>query len=285
MENNNSLIPENAELSSFDNLKKVGDKPEETETSAVETEAPVEDIEEPVETGYVNKSGTEHDNVMLFTISQDDVTNHLQNRILCTKVHCDYQRWDGAKDNAYVCMRVAIPADAVSQKVSAKVNNPVVQQSLEEANAGMFLAQEVYDRLTPYMYPKNMSNVNLNSEIVNYLNRIGLTAERYNEYINNFVEPCLSQDEKTGIRYFAMVLQADEIIQDMINKNPYNEKKWGKFEIIKVTGGEPVLDNFGRPTSFTPITWKCSINLSDSPSNGIYDISMNEIFKNAMVVK
>lgn len=291
MENNNNQYPENSEEVNFNNLDPVvettaKEKEETVEEGATPTNTVVETNaeEKEYEPEYVNTSGIEPDDVELFTITQDSVTEHLQNRILGVPIHCDYQRWDGTKDNAYVLMRIAVPAAKVSEKASAKVsNNPYMQQSLENNAAGIYMAEKFLKKLEPFMYPKNMSSVNTRQDIVDYLTKIGLTAERYNQYINDFVDPRLSRDRETGIEYFVLVLQADEIIQHMINLNPRTGKKYGKFEIIKVAGGDCVTDNFGRPISYTPITWKCSIDMNSGMSsyNGSLGISMNEIFMNA----
>ena len=284
MENNNNQYPEGAEQVKFDSLKPVDAKEEETTTETTDVVDVVVD-DEPVEENpneYVNKSGATFENVKLFTITQDDVTRYFQQNIIGVPATCDYIRWDGARDNAYVLMRVAIPTKYAAQKASAKVNNPYMQASLESSHAGIFLAQEIYDNITPFMYPKNMNDVNLKPEVVDYLTRIGLTAERYNKYINDYVEPCHSVDPETGAEFFAFVLQADVIIQDMINVNPKNEKKYGNFEILKVTGGDAVTDNFGRVLSSTPISWKCSIDMDAVGGyNGNFNVSMNSIFANA----
>jgi hypothetical protein len=288
MENNNNQYPEGAEQVKFDSLQKVD--PEKEEATVAETtdeaneviDVDAKPVEEEDTNEYVNKSGATFENVKLFTITQDDVTRYFQQNILGIPASCDYIRGDGARDNAYVLMRVAIPTKYASQKATQKVNNPYMQSQLESSNAGTYLAQEVYDNVAPFMYPKNMNDVNLKPEVVDYLTRIGLTPERYNKYINDYVEPCLSRDPDTGAEIFAFVLQADVIIQDMINVNPKNEKKYGNFEILKVTGGDAITDNFGRVLSSTPISWKCSIDMEAVGGyNGNFNVSMNSIFANA----
>ena len=53
------------------------------------------------------------------------------------------------------------------------------------------------------MYPSNMADVNLKPEVVEYLTRIGLTAERYNKYILDYVDVeqfiCMEEGDYYGI--------------------------------------------------------------------------------------
>ena len=264
----NDLIPDGAE--SVDN-------------DAAES-APVEEVVED-DGEYVNLAGIDPDDVKLLTITQDDITRYLQN-LVGVPFHCDYTRWDGARDNAYVLMRVIVRADLVSTKMTAKIDNPIMAASIE-ANAGdSYMSEEVYNALSPFMYPKSMESVNLRPDFVDYLNRIGLTADRYNKYVKEFVEPRPSTDRKTGIRYFVLVLQADEIIKRMINVNPRNGKPYGEFEVIAVHGGDQITDGYGTVVESTPIVWKCTVSINkDSSYNGTLGISFNEMFANAIINK
>ena len=291
MENTNNLAPENAEQVNINDLKPIDAeevvdveekdiKPASNQAAQYgEPEANVEDdAEEPT---YVNTSGAEYENVMLFTITSDDVTRHFANKIINLPISADYQRWDGAKDNAYVLMRVAIPAKLASQKLDMSINNPYMQQQLAQNNNGTYMSQEVLDRISPYMYPSNLADVNLKPEVVEYLTRIGLTAERYNKYILDYVDPRPSRNPETGEEYFVLVLQADEIIQHMINVDPRTNEKYGKFEIVSVSGGEVILDTFGRPMSSTPISWKCALNVNKDLVKEGGHVPMTELFQNA----
>ena len=302
MENTNNLAPENAEPVNINNLVDVDEKdlkPVEENANANTSAnvnvnvnvnanpqptaegAPTSGESEPEEPFYVNTSGAEYENVMFFTITQDDVTRHFAQKIINLPITADYQRWDGAKDNAYVLMRVAIPVKLASQKLDVALNNPYMEQQLAQNNNGTYMSQDVLDRISPYMYPSNMADVNLKPEVVDYLTRIGLTAERYNKYILDYVDPRLARDPETGVEYFVLVLQADEIIQHMINVDPRTNEKYGKFEIVAVSGGESVLDTFGRPVSATPISWKCIVDVNKDAIKDAGHVPMTELFQNA----
>lgn len=206
--------------------------------------------------------------VNFYPITEADVTRHLQNRILGFNVLVDYARWDGTYGNAYVRMRVCLPAKEFSQSVTA--GNDFVSRQLKKDGSDSLFKQEVLDTLEPYRYPKNMQNLLQDPVRMKTLTEKGIDATRLNELIT-FSKPTFSRDA-TG-DYFCIYLRPESIIQNMLVSTDTGKNE-GLVKIVSVKGG---LDP--RNGVYEPIRWGVQEDLRASAVGANGSVTVDDIFK------
>ena len=274
MENTNNVY----EGKTFDDLVPV-------DTDVIEKEKNVEDDTPTQDTSddpavYVNKCGIEEDIVKLFTVTQADVVKYIQNNIVGAPIVCDFQVYPGTSINKYVIVRVGIPTKFGAARVTSKIDNPHMQREHEKKSSGEYMAESLYKRLEKFMFPETPADLNNDIAKKKYFTKLGLTTEIYASKIAPYIEPRVADMKGINEKFFALVLQVDNIISEMINERPKSGKPYGELEILNILGGDPIRDNYGNITSYTPVTWKCTIDLRKSISySGNFGIGMNEIIR------
>jgi hypothetical protein len=206
----------------------------------------------------VNKAGINRIPKDLYTITSADVMNYLQNTILGFNVAYDFTRWTGVTpEHSYVRMRcVLTPKDIVASSTS----NDYVDRILNENAAGITYDKDVIDSLTPFMYPKSISNIYNHKDDLERLAKYGVYGERLTELIRfsriNF-------SEQTGL--FCICLRPERIIADML-ADPSTNTIDGKMEIVGVHG-----------TTSETIRWDVEVSRTNNIMN-TSEISIDTIF-------
>lgn len=222
------------------------------------------------------KSGIAPVPVNFYPYSEGDVTRHLVDRILGFPALVDYERWDGAYGNAYVRMRVCIPAKYISE--NAATGDDFISRQLAKDGSASLFKEEVLKAIAPYRYPKNMENLFHDPEMMKTLTEKGIDGNRLAELIK-FSKPQYAKDS-TG-DYFCIYLSAENIIKDMtvtVETDDADKSKIGKLEgsvsIISVKGGK----NHQTGTN-EPIRWGVQQDLRASAKT-IADgaVTVDEIF-------
>lgn len=216
------------------------------------------------------KSGIKPVQVNFYNYSEADVTEHLQNRILgFPGILVDYERWDGVYGNAYVRMRVCLPFREVATQVAT--GNDFVSRTLREDGAAVGFKEEVLDVLKPYMYPKTLSNLFQDPEMMRILTEKGIDAVRLEELIR-FSKPQLSRDA-TG-DYFCIYLQPEQVLRDMTVSTDTGKLE-GVVNVISVRGGRDQ-----RTGASEPIRWGVQQDLRSSAINtGSATVTVDELFR------
>ena len=256
---------------------------EPVEETTEETSQPVSNVQEQEDDTYVNKCGIEEDIVKLFTVTEADVIKYIQNNIVGAPILCDFSVHPGTSINKYVVARVGIPAKYAATRVAAKIDNPHMQREHELKSSSIYMADPLYKRLEKFMFPKTPDDINSDQMKKEYYTKIGLTAQVYSANIAPYIEPQIVPVPSIGESFFVLVLQTDNIISEMLNEGVKSGKPYGELEILNIIGGDPIRDSYGtKIVGFTPITWKCTIDLRKKLNfAGKYNIGMNEIFNAA----
>lgn len=220
---------------------------------------------------YKTKCGIDPIPVNFYPYSEADVTRHLQNRILGFTVLVDYERWDGAFGNAYVRMRVCIPAKELTQTTAT--GNDFISRTLRADGAACQFREDIIKALEPFMYPKNMENLYQDPIIMKQLTEKGIDSNRLAELIN-FSKFKLSRDN--GVDYWCIYLQPEKIMEDM-TISADSGKLEGKVNVISVKGGKNPQTGLSEP-----IRWGVQQDLRASATADASGVTVDELFNHIM---
>lgn len=208
-----------------------------------------------------NKAGIERQKVDRYIITGAEVQNYLQN-LLGFNIGCDFTRWTGVTANhSYVRMRVVMaPKDLVAPQTAS--DNYAIRM-LQENSIGMQFKDTAIKTLEQFMYPKNMEQMSISSELLEEMYKYGLYGDRLIDVAKHSKLTYSKQAEM-----FRVYLRPELIIRDMLS-DPTTGKIEGNLEITGVFG----MDS-------ETIRWEVEISQGGLTNTEIGILSFDKIFNN-----